>query len=50
MKEVPEDEDTNAVPAIPALAGQVANYTYKQLRDYFNGSRSHIQMTGEAKN
>ena len=40
------DEDANAVPA---LAGQVANYTYKQLRDYFNGSRSHDQMTGEAK-
>jgi cytochrome c553 len=49
MKEVPEDEDTNAVPAIPALAGQVATYTYKQLRDYYNGSRSHDQMTGIAK-
>lgn len=49
MKEVPEDEDTNAIPAIPALAGQVANYTYKQLRDYFNGNRSHVQMTGVAK-
>ncbi|MDD2659288.1 MAG: c-type cytochrome [Methylococcales bacterium] len=49
MKEAPEDEDTNAVPAIPALAGQVATYTYKQLRDYFNGNRSHEQMTGIAK-
>ena len=49
MKEVPEDEDTNAVPAYPALAGQVANYTYKQLRDYFSGSRSHDLMTDKVK-
>ena len=47
MKEEKRDDET--LPAIPALAGQVANYTYKQLRDYFNGSRSHDSMTGVAK-
>ncbi len=47
MKE--ETRDGETLPAIPALAGQVATYTYKQLRDYFNGSRSHDQMTGVAK-
>jgi cytochrome c553 len=41
--------DDETIPAIPTLAGQVANYTYKQLRDYFDGSRSHIQMNGVAK-
>ena len=44
-----ESKDDEILPAIPALAGQVANYTYKQLRDYFNDSRSHVQMTGVAK-
>jgi len=47
MKEETRDDET--LPAIPALAGQVANYTYKQLRDYSDGSRSHDQMTGIAK-
>ncbi|MDD5632683.1 MAG: c-type cytochrome, partial [Methylococcales bacterium] len=47
MKE--ETRDDEILPAIPALAGQVATYTYKQLRDYANGNRSHIQMTGIAK-
>ena len=47
MKE--ETRDGETLPSIPALAGQVATYTYKQLRDYFNGSRSHDQMTGVAK-
>ncbi|MGZ8165342.1 MAG: c-type cytochrome [Methylobacter sp.] len=47
MKEETRDDET--LPAIPALAGQVATYTYKQLRDYFNGGRSHDQMTGVAK-
>jgi len=47
MKEETRDDET--LPAIPALAGQVATYTYKQLRDYFNGSRSHDSMTGIAK-
>jgi len=47
MKEETRDDET--LPAIPALAGQVANYTYKQLRDYFNGSRGHDSMTSVAK-
>ncbi|MCF7966381.1 MAG: cytochrome c4 [Methylobacter tundripaludum] len=47
MKEETRDDET--LPAIPALAGQVATYTYKQLRDYFNGSRSHDSMTSIAK-
>jgi len=47
MKEETRDDET--LPAIPALAGQVATYTYKQLRDYFNGNRSHDSMTGVAK-
>ncbi|MGZ8172897.1 MULTISPECIES: c-type cytochrome [Methylobacter] len=44
MKEESRDNE-----AIPALAGQVANYTYKQLRDYSNGNRSHDSMTSIAK-
>ena len=47
MKEESRDDET--LPSIPALAGQLATYTYKQLRDYANGSRSHAQMTGVAK-
>ena len=47
MKE--ETRDGETLPSIPALAGQLATYTYKQLRDYANGSRSHDQMTGVAK-
>ena len=46
MKE--EMRDNEIVPAIPALAGQLKTYTYKQLRDYFDGSRSHVQMNGIA--
>jgi len=44
-----EIRDGETIPAIPALAGQVANYTYKQLRDYSNDSRSNSSMTGIAK-
>jgi len=44
-----EKRDDETLPAIPALAGQVATYTFKQLRDYFNGSRSHDSMTPVAK-
>ncbi|MDD5577943.1 MAG: c-type cytochrome [Methylobacter sp.] len=47
VKEEMRDDET--LPAIPALAGQVATYTYKQLRDYFNGSRSHDSMTSAVK-
>ena len=44
-----ETRDGEALPAIPALAGQIATYTYKQLRDYANSSRYNVQMTGIAK-
>lgn len=44
-----EDQDGDIIPAIPALAGQIATYTYKQLRDYFNDSRSNGSMSGIAK-
>jgi cytochrome c553 len=44
-----ETRDDEKIPAIPALAGQVANYTFKQLRDYFNGNRTNDSMTGIAK-
>ncbi len=44
-----ENRDGEVLPAIPALAGQVANYTYKQLRDYFNDSRNNSSMSGIAK-
>lgn len=47
MKE--ETRDDEILPAIPALAGQVANYTYKQLRDYAGGHRDHDAMTSIAK-
>ena len=44
-----ETRDDEILPAVPALAGQLATYTYKQLRDYFNGSRSDNSMSSIAK-
>jgi cytochrome c553 len=44
-----ETRDDEKIPAIPALAGQNANYMFKQLRDYFNGDRSNDFMTAIAK-
>jgi len=44
-----ETQGDETIPAIPALAGQMATYTYKQLRDYFNGDRANDAMTGIAK-
>ncbi len=44
-----EIRDDEKIPAIPALAGQNANYLYKQLRDYFNGDRTNDSMTAIAK-
>lgn len=44
-----ETRDDETLPAIPALAGQVATYTYKQLRDYANDSRTHDSMSAIAK-
>jgi len=45
----PVSRDDEILPAVPALSGQLANYTYKQLRDYANGSRQHEAMTSIAK-
>lgn len=42
-------EDDESIPAVPALAGQLATYTYKQLRDYADGSRDHASMGAIAK-
>lgn len=44
-----ETRDDEKIPGTPALAGQVANYTFKQLRDYFNGDRANDSMTAIAK-
>jgi cytochrome c553 len=44
-----ETRDDEIIPAIPALAGQNANYMFKQLRDYFNDDRSNDSMTAIAK-
>ena len=35
-------------PIFPSLAGQLANYTYKQLKDYKNGSRNDRIMSSLA--
>ncbi|MCX7098701.1 MAG: c-type cytochrome [Methylococcales bacterium] len=49
MKEVAGDADNEAIPAVPAIAGQLPTYLYKQLRDYADGSRRHVAMTGVAQ-
>lgn len=41
--------DGETIPGVPGLAGQLANYTFKQLRDYANGDREDQSMTGIAK-
>ncbi|WP_428353909.1 c-type cytochrome [Methyloprofundus sp.] len=33
----------------PSLAGQTANYTYKQLRDYADGKRDNVMMSSIAQ-
>ena len=43
------EQDGEKIEAVPAIAGQLATYTYKQLRDYANGDRNDISMTGIAK-
>ncbi|KJV05648.1 c-type cytochrome [Methylocucumis oryzae] len=45
-----ENRDGDVIPAIPALAGQLATYTFKQLRDYANDDKDNATMTGIAKN
>lgn len=44
-----EVRDDETIPAIPALAGQLATYTFKQLRDYANGDRDNATMAAIAK-
>ncbi|GAB6140340.1 c-type cytochrome [Methylosoma difficile] len=45
-----EVQDDETIPAVPALAGQLATYTFKQLRDYAVGDRANDTMTNIAKN
>jgi cytochrome c553 len=44
-----ETKDGEKFPAIPGLAGQNANYMFKQLRDFYNGDRTDGAMTAIAK-
>lgn len=44
-----ETKDGETISAVPAIAGQLATYTFKQLRDYANGDRNDVSMTGIAK-
>ncbi len=44
-----EVRDDEKISAIPALAGQLPTYTYKQLRDYANGDRINATMNAIAK-
>lgn len=44
-----EVRDDEKISAIPALAGQLPTYTYKQLRDYANGDRINDTMNAIAK-
>lgn len=44
-----ETVDGETIPGVPGLAGQLATYTFKQLRDYANGDREDPSMTGIAK-
>ncbi|MDO9161132.1 MAG: c-type cytochrome [Methylococcaceae bacterium] len=43
------EEGVSAMPETPSLAGQLATYTYKELRDYAQDNRSHPMMTAIAK-
>jgi len=42
------EKGISPAPNFPSLAGQLANYTYKQLRDYQDGNRSDRIMTSLA--
>jgi len=42
------EQGISQMPNFPSLAGQLATYTYKQLQDYKNGSRSHSIMSSFA--
>lgn len=43
------DKGISSVPNFPSLAGQLATYTYRQLRDYADGKRSNAMMSGTAQ-
>jgi len=43
------EQGVSAMPETPSLAGQLATYTYKQLRDYAKDQRSHSVMTVTAQ-
>jgi cytochrome c553 len=43
------EQGEGSVALAPALAGQVANYTYKQLRDYAKDQRTDDTMSAIAK-
>ena len=42
------ENGVSPMPGYPSLAGQLATYTYKQLRDYADNSRSHPLMSSVA--
>ncbi|WP_031432869.1 c-type cytochrome [Methylomarinum vadi] len=43
------DKGVSPMEGYPSLAGQLATYTYKQLRDYADGKRSHMLMNSIAQ-
>lgn len=43
------EQGISEMPDTPSLAGQLATYTYKELRDYAKDQRSHPIMTATAK-
>ena len=42
------EKGVSQMDAFPSLAGQLATYTYKQLRDYADGKRTHALMNSVA--
>lgn len=43
------EKGVSQIPEYPSLAGQLATFTYKQLRDYADQSRSHPLMNSIAQ-
>ncbi len=43
------DKGISPMADYPSLAGQLATYTYKQLRDYADGKREHVLMNSIAQ-
>ncbi len=42
------EQGISQIPEYPSLAGQLATYTYKQLRDYADNKRIHMLMNSVA--